>query len=127
MGKQPIEQEADVGGVLEKNKWVVVAVAVLLGLGCLYGLASIFGKEAPSPPGAKTACKEEVKESLESPTTARWEAMSTTVLGSDKFEVSGEVESDNANGDPVRHGFECDVEDTEGGGWNVLNVHTEVR
>jgi len=125
MAKRPIEQEADVESVVERYRWPLLVAVIVLGLGCLYGLSGVFSNGPTEASGAKVACKKKIDGRLDS--VSSWPSITTTAIGSDKVEVSGEVEAQNAEGDPVVHSFECDVQETEGGDWNVLTVHTEVN
>ena len=57
--------------------------------------------------GAEDTCKDAVKNSLKSPGTAKFSGMSTSPMGTDEWDTTGEVDSENGFGALLRSSFSC--------------------
>lgn len=87
---------------------IMIAFALLVG-GCSY-LTTNHDDDAPSIADkqfeAKTACENQVKDRLKSPSTAKF---NSDVTGVGPFTVTGTVDSENSFGATLRSSFQCTV------------------
>lgn len=99
-------------------QWVVGGLIVV----GIFGAISGMGGDEPDEFGAQVACEDRVKKLLKAPASADFSGTEAVSIGTNTWEVTGVVDSDNSFGASIRGTFTCQAESDDGEMWTTSRV-----